>query len=127
MPRVNPHFKVHTSTANHRKMVEVWGDNELLALWLRLGVASIERWADRHNGTFEVHDLQAGRWRIKATSAGFLPLRALLDLSRETEVQLTMVRRPASYLPSPFDLMPEEQAIPPEGMTTLGSPQDRSP
>jgi hypothetical protein len=71
--------------------------------------------ATNPDGMFDVGELSAGRWRIRATSAGFLPLRALLDLSGETDVQLRMVRQPASYSPSPFDLMPEEEAIPPAG------------
>ncbi len=56
MPRVPPHFKVRTTVANHAKMAAVYRDNDLFALWTRLGVLAIERYADRTNDTFLVHD-----------------------------------------------------------------------
>lgn len=56
MPRVVPHFKVHTSVMNHPKMAAVWSDNRLLAMWLRLGVLAIERYADRTGDTFIVSE-----------------------------------------------------------------------
>lgn len=56
MPRVTPHFKVHTSAMNHRKLASVWSDNRLLAIWVRLGVLGIERYADRTGDVFLVSD-----------------------------------------------------------------------
>lgn len=59
MPRNQPpHFKVRTSIANHEKMKQVWADNDLLALWLRLGVHAIEVYADRTSDVFLVQDKQ---------------------------------------------------------------------
>jgi hypothetical protein len=46
MPRNVPHFKVMTSIMNHPKTTVMWGDNDSLAMWLRLGVLAIERFAD---------------------------------------------------------------------------------
>ena len=69
------------------------------------------------DGTFAVDELPSGRWRILVSSPGYLPMRALLDLSEGTEVYLSLVRQPASYSPSPFDLMPVEEPIRPDGMS----------
>jgi hypothetical protein len=55
MPRVRPHFKAHTSISHHRKMSEVFPDNDLLALWLRLGVLAIERYAAKSGDVLRVH------------------------------------------------------------------------
>jgi len=56
MPRSKPHFKAHTTIKAHRKMAAVYGDNDLLALWLRLGVEAIERYADRTGDSFLIHE-----------------------------------------------------------------------
>jgi len=56
MPRSKPHFKVRTTIANHEKMGSVWPDNDMLAMWVRLGVLAIERFADRTEDTFLVSD-----------------------------------------------------------------------
>lgn len=42
--------------ANHAKMAVVYADNDLFALWTRLGVLAIERYADRTGDSFLVHD-----------------------------------------------------------------------
>lgn len=55
MPRVRPHFKAHTSISYHRRMSEVFPDNDLLALWLRLGVLAIERYAAKTDNVLRVH------------------------------------------------------------------------
>ena len=57
MPRNQaPHFKVRCSTRNHERTAAMYGDNDMLALWTRLGVLAIERYADRTSDHFEVHD-----------------------------------------------------------------------
>jgi hypothetical protein len=56
MPRTPPHFKVRCTVANHEKMAAVYADNDLFALWVRLGIKAVERFADRNGGTFIVHD-----------------------------------------------------------------------
>jgi hypothetical protein len=38
----------------HRKMADVWGNNDLLAAWLRVGVAGMEAYAARNADTFTV-------------------------------------------------------------------------
>ena len=52
VPRVAPHFKIHTSIGNHRKMIDVYSDDRLLAMWVRIGVLGIERYADRTEDSF---------------------------------------------------------------------------
>jgi len=55
MPRVRPHFKAHTSISYHRRMSEIYPDNDLLALWLRLGILAIERYAAKTDDVLRVH------------------------------------------------------------------------
>lgn len=52
MPRVPPHFKVRASARNHEKMKAVYWDDQMLAVWVRLGVEAVERYADRTDDTF---------------------------------------------------------------------------
>lgn len=71
MPRVRPHFKTHATITHHRKMGNVYGSNDLLALWLRLGIVAIERYAARDGDRFRVHRselpaLAGGKRRDKA-------------------------------------------------------------
>ena len=47
MPRVKPHFKVHTSVQSHRRMVGVYGDKELLGIWVSIGLRFVDRYGDR--------------------------------------------------------------------------------
>ena len=56
MSRVRPHFKAHLSITTHPKMAEVYGDNDLLACWLRLGITAMERFAGKTGGVFHVRD-----------------------------------------------------------------------
>lgn len=52
MPRRPPHFKVFTSLPHHRKMIGVYGDDSLLAMYVRAGMMAIERYADRTDDSF---------------------------------------------------------------------------
>lgn len=54
MPRRPPHFKVFASIQNHRKMVGVYDDDALLAMYVRAGIMAIERYADRTHDSFLV-------------------------------------------------------------------------
>lgn len=74
MPRVPPHFKVRTSLMNHPKMVEVARDNDLLALYVRLGTMAIERFADRTGDSFVLHksELLWATGRERASTARVL-------------------------------------------------------
>lgn len=65
------------------------------------------------DGRFEFADLPAGGWRLDIQGVGFLPMRQPLNLGRDTEASVTMVRQPAGYEPSPLELMPPEQPVPP--------------
>jgi hypothetical protein len=56
VPRTKTHFKVHASIRNHRKMAGVWSSNDLLALWVRLGVSGVESYTDRTGDVFLVPD-----------------------------------------------------------------------
>jgi hypothetical protein len=66
-------------------------------------------------GGFEIPDLPSGKWRLDIQGVGFLPMRQPIDLERDTELSVVMVRQPAQYEPSPLELMPPEQPVPPEG------------
>lgn len=48
------HFKVHCSIQNHRKTIGVYDDDALLAMYVRIGVMAIERFADRTGDSFLV-------------------------------------------------------------------------
>ncbi len=56
MARVRPHFKLHVSVRYHPKLAAVYADNDLYALWCRLGPLAIERYAARTGEQFTVHD-----------------------------------------------------------------------
>jgi hypothetical protein len=66
-------------------------------------------------GTFVVPQLKAGRWRIDVQGAGLLPVRADLDLDGDVAVDVQLAAQPATYKPSPQDLIVPEDAIPPPG------------
>jgi hypothetical protein len=82
VPRVKPHFKLHTSIKNHRKTAEMVGKNDLFATYCRLGILAIERYADRTSDTFEVHDRELGWITGKhRADAARRSLRYLADIS----------------------------------------------
>lgn len=71
MPRVKPHFKAHVSISHHRLMKEIYPNNDLLALWVRLGTLAVERFATKTNDVVRVHKselsgLTGGKRRDKA-------------------------------------------------------------
>ena len=68
-----------------------------------------------NDGRFAFPDLPAGEWRLGIQGVGFLSKRQPIDLSSDTELSVTLVRQPAHYEPSPLELMPPEQPVPPEG------------
>lgn len=55
MPRAPKHFKIHCSIGNHRKTSEMAGSNDLLAIYVRLGILAIQRFADQTGDTFIVN------------------------------------------------------------------------
>ncbi len=82
MPRSVPHFKIICSIMNHPKTAALFGDNDALAMYVRLGVLAIERFADRTDDSFMIHDrelsLITGRRRADISRKS---LRHLADIS----------------------------------------------
>jgi hypothetical protein len=76
----------------------------------------------RDDGSFEMADLVPGAWRVEILGVGFLPLRQVVDLRENTELTIYLVRQPAGYEPSPLELMPPEQPIPPDGWAKVALP-----
>ena len=66
MPRRPPHFKVFCSLANHRKTTELWENHDLLAIWLKLGVLAIERFADKTGDRFKLTTSDAKRVTMRS-------------------------------------------------------------
>lgn len=48
------HFKIHTSIQNHCKTIGVFDDDSLLAMYVRIGILAVERFADRTADSFLV-------------------------------------------------------------------------
>ena len=67
-------------------------------------------------GRFVESDLPGGEWRVEAHGVGFLPIHARVDLSRDSNVKVVLVRQPADYEPTPLELMPPEAPVPPPGL-----------
>lgn len=68
------------------------------------------------DGRVEIEALPAGRWNLEILAPGAIPLRAALDLERDTEFEISLVAQPPEYPLSLEDLMPPEEAVPPEGL-----------
>lgn len=46
------HFKVHCSIQNHRRMIGIYDDDALLAMFTRIGIMAVERYADKTGDSF---------------------------------------------------------------------------
>lgn len=68
------------------------------------------------DGSFELVGLSSGAWRLEVRAVGFLPIRTDLELLADTSLRISLVRQPADYAPTPLDLMPPEQPLPPRGL-----------
>lgn len=66
------------------------------------------------DGSFQLPELPAGRWRLDTRVVGFLPIWVGMDFQEDTRLTVSMVPQPAGYDPSPLELMPPEQPVPPE-------------
>jgi hypothetical protein len=71
------------------------------------------------DGKFSVSDVPTGTWQLTILGVGTLPIRTSVTLAKDTDLEALLVRQPASYLPSPIDLMPPEQPIPPAALGPL--------
>ena len=67
------------------------------------------------DGEFVFADLGAGRWELTVEGIGFLVIRTTLELEHDATADVFLVQRPADYQPSPLELTPPEQPIPPPG------------
>jgi hypothetical protein len=67
------------------------------------------------DGSFELGGAGSGVWRLEVTGVGYLGQRMALDLHDEISLSVIVVRQPANYDPTPLELMPIEQPIPPPG------------
>jgi hypothetical protein len=72
---------------------------------------AVETGAD---GRFEVEGLPPGQWELLVDGVGYIGVTALLNLERDAEIGLALVQQPPGYQPTPFELMPPEQLIPPK-------------
>jgi carboxypeptidase family protein len=66
------------------------------------------------DGTFGFDDLAPGDWSIYVRGVGRLPIRLRLALGGDTAVDAMLVQQPATYVPSPFELMPSEEPVVPQ-------------
>ena len=66
------------------------------------------------DGIFELSDLPSGPWEVVVDAVGFIGVTAVLDLQQDTEIALALVRQPANYTPTAFELMPPERLVPPK-------------
>ena len=72
------------------------------------------------DGSFEVPELPTGPWRLETRIVGFLPVRVGMDFRQDTQLSVSMVAQPAGYDPSPLELMPLEEPIPPKRFRSPG-------
>ena len=79
MPRAKPHFKIFTTARNHRKL-PAYSDNALFALWARLGVEAIERFADRTGDVFILHEAE-----LSGVAGGCSRLKSIRLLEKLTQ------------------------------------------
>ena len=127
MPRVRPHFKAHLSAAHHRKMAEVYRDNDLLSLWLRLGIEAIARYAAKNGDTFRLHRselpaLAGGKRRDKA-EANLLRLADYLGLGCELVGECWVIHIPKFAQKQGFNWENEPGTPTPDANASGGPPQ----
>jgi hypothetical protein len=65
------------------------------------------------DGNFDLGGISAGEWRIEVKGVGLLPQRMVLELKEDVRLTVIVVRQPPGYEPTPLELMPAEQPIPP--------------
>ena len=71
------------------------------------------------DGAFAIETIPGGTWQLAIHGIGALPVRTTITLVADTKIQATLVRQPSTYVPSPLDLMPPEQPIPPGDLGNL--------
>jgi hypothetical protein len=93
MPRSAKHFKIHCSIQNHRKTLGVFDDDALLAMYVRVGILAVERFADRTGDSFLVSSLDLER---VAGCRGVANARRKLG-RLEASTRLTVCQEGAGY------------------------------
>jgi hypothetical protein len=78
----------------------------------------------RPDGTFGLEGAAAGVWRVEVSGVGYLSQRVALDLRGAFTLKVILVRQPADYDPTPLELMPPEQPIPPAGFAEESAGED---
>ena len=98
MARVKKHFKLHASLANHRKTAALFADNDMLALYGRIGILAIERFADKTGDSFLVHPREllvlTGRGRADVARRSLERLADISPISVESEGDLLRIGFP---------------------------------
>lgn len=117
MPRGKPHFKVRLSVKNHDDLPAVYSSNDLFALWVRLGMAAIERFADRTGDRFIVPD----RELMMLTGKGRLDV-ARTSLSRLADVSPISAERDGDVWRIHFPNLAQKQGFRPRNGTVTGPP-----
>jgi len=74
------------------------------------------------DGVFRFDDLASGDWSVQVRGVGRLPIRMRLGLPTDTTLDAILVQQPATYVPSPYELMPPEEPIVPEAFRPQPSP-----
>lgn len=67
------------------------------------------------DGSFELRGVSSGVWHVEVSGVGYLTQRMAVDLHGDVSLTALVVQQPPDYDPTPFDLMPTEQPIPPAG------------
>ena len=68
-------------------------------------------------GKFGFTDLASGPWQAEVSGVGYLTIRGRARITGDASFRVFLIRQPSSYDPSPLDLMPPEQPIPPAGLS----------
>ena len=65
------------------------------------------------DGSFEFEGLDAGVWWLSVHGVGSLPIRSRIEVAADTDLTISLIDQPATYEPSPLELMPPEEPVPP--------------
>lgn len=71
------------------------------------------------DGTFQIDGITPGEWRVTIVGVGMLPIRTWVYLVDDHKLDIKLVLQPAAYEPSPLELMPIEDPIPPPGLADI--------
>lgn len=69
------------------------------------------------DGTLAGSGLNGGSWAVEVQAAGYLSIRSVLELDGPVRLVALLIPQPAGYLAPALDLLPEEQPVPPSGLT----------